>query len=193
VTKFEEIDQYWHRVCLCLKKFHAKTTRDAKRLGLLARKVFENPDDGYEPDLDTPMHLTPFDMACEIAQQKLEIGDYFNQYQEILIKRSLRRRRVESKELVFERKSIKARKSLRSSGIGKSLPKVAASGKKAQAASKKTAPKVAASGKKVQAASKKTASKVAASSKKTQAAGVKTTKSRSKKVETRSGTKRGSK
>lgn len=174
MTKFEEIEQYWNRVRLCLKEFHTKTATEAKRLSLLARKVFENPDDGYKPDLDSPMELTPFDMACTIAQQSLEIGEFCTKYQEILINTPLRRRRAPPKVLAFERKPIKDRESLRSSGRAKSLSKVAAGGMKAKAAGKKTAPKVGAGGKKTLATGKKTAIKPTTSSAKTRAAGKKT-------------------
>jgi hypothetical protein len=75
---------YWIRVSACLTKFHAFAPGDAEVAVKRAYSNFANPTDGFEPDADAITHIDPFDMACFIAKNKLNIDEFRAVYRTLL-------------------------------------------------------------------------------------------------------------
>lgn len=77
-TKTEPTAGYWAVVEQCLHRFHGKDTAEAHRMVVqLQKKV-----DLLQPESARELfyHAEPFDVACDLAQKQLDIGDVLPEY-----------------------------------------------------------------------------------------------------------------
>jgi len=75
-------DDYWDVVEDCLHNLHRLSRPDAKQRTDVLRGIIENPP----PDISSDIfyHAEPFDVACDLAGEKLEIDDNRDEYYLIL-------------------------------------------------------------------------------------------------------------
>lgn len=75
-------DQFWNVVRACLIDFHDFAETDADlRCSELRRKI-EAPPPGLSNDIF--YHAEPFDVACDLADQKLDLSKYYPRYERLL-------------------------------------------------------------------------------------------------------------
>ena len=76
----EEQDHFWSVVRQCIRRFHAccapSTLAEATRL---RRKVNSMPVE----QMELFYHAEPFDVACNLADNPLDVKDYLDRYLEI--------------------------------------------------------------------------------------------------------------
>ena len=77
-------ESFWHAVKACLKEFHKFTEVEAEQRSAALRKQIESPPTGMSSDIF--YHAEPFDVACDIAARKVNLAEYRERYDEILIK-----------------------------------------------------------------------------------------------------------
>lgn len=73
-------DQFWSVVRGCLRQFHKMTAEMTRRKAAQLRKRIEGmPNDTME----FFYHFEPFDVACDIANQQLDLEKYLDRYLQI--------------------------------------------------------------------------------------------------------------
>src|SRR5258708_4523656 len=73
----DEKDQFWLVVRACLHEFHKSATAVTQRKATRLRKKIEAlPDESEE----LFYHSEPFDVACDIADHRLNLGRYRKRY-----------------------------------------------------------------------------------------------------------------
>jgi hypothetical protein len=75
-------DAFWQAVEDCLIDIHGLSPSDAHRRGRDLRAEIESPPPGLSSDIF--YHAEPFDVACELAGNQLDISQYRSQYDLIL-------------------------------------------------------------------------------------------------------------
>lgn len=76
---------FWAVVTDCLVEFHQKQPLQARILASELRERIESPPPGIDAELF--YHSEPFDVACEIAGQAMEIREHWPRYEAILRQR----------------------------------------------------------------------------------------------------------
>jgi hypothetical protein len=77
---FEDI--FWHRVTLCLADLHKLKFDDAESEASQFRRNF--PSAATFENLDMIYHASPFEIACDIAGNRLSFSEFKSQYELIL-------------------------------------------------------------------------------------------------------------
>jgi hypothetical protein len=72
--------EFWEVVTDCLRTFHKMTTQGAHRKVASVRKGVENLTTSQ---IELFYHSEPFDVACEIACNPLDVEPYLNRYLQI--------------------------------------------------------------------------------------------------------------
>jgi hypothetical protein len=72
--------EFWEVVSDCLRTFHKMTAEDTRRKVSSVRKGLENLT---ESQIELFYHSEPFDVACEIACNPLDIEPYLDRYLQI--------------------------------------------------------------------------------------------------------------
>jgi hypothetical protein len=76
ITKREQ-DHFWSVVRECIRKFHVRRASTALAAATrLRKKVGGMPVDQF----DLFYHAEPFDVACNLAGQSLDVKDYLSEY-----------------------------------------------------------------------------------------------------------------
>ena len=78
----EQVLAFWSVVADSLKEFHGKAADESARLVRSLRSRMEQPPPGIDGDLI--FHAEPFDVACDLAQSRLEIRDHREAYDSLL-------------------------------------------------------------------------------------------------------------
>ncbi len=73
---------FWAAVADCLAEFHGRKLSEAKLAVFELRARAENPPDGLDSDL--VYHAEPFDVACDLAGDRLDVAGRSAKYGEIL-------------------------------------------------------------------------------------------------------------
>jgi hypothetical protein len=72
--------EFWEVVSDCLRAFHKRSVEGARRRTSRVRKDIENLT---KSQIELFYHSEPFDVACEIARNPLEVGPYLERYLQI--------------------------------------------------------------------------------------------------------------
>jgi hypothetical protein len=75
-------NDFWSVVEDCLVEFHGLARRDAHQRSKDLRKRVEAPPSGISGEM--LYHAEPFDVACDIADQALDLSHHRPQYETIL-------------------------------------------------------------------------------------------------------------
>lgn len=76
-------NDFWMVVEQCLVQFHGSQRPDAHERAMELRQRIESPPN----DMSTEIlyHAEPFDVACDIANQPLDLAEFRQRYDEILL------------------------------------------------------------------------------------------------------------
>jgi hypothetical protein len=79
-------DEFWSVVEECLQQFHHVSAADAVQKTRELRWKLKSPPPGLPTGLasDLIYHDEPFDVACDLAGQQLDLDQYRSQYDTIL-------------------------------------------------------------------------------------------------------------
>ena len=77
-------DCFWNVVEECLKIFHGIGKEDAREKVSALREKIESPAAGMSSDIF--YHSEPFDVACDLAEKRLDLSDLRERYNAILDK-----------------------------------------------------------------------------------------------------------
>jgi hypothetical protein len=73
----DEQDHFWRVVRQCIRKFHARcASRTLAKAARLRRKVNDMPVE----QMEVFYHAEPFDVACNLAADPLDVKDYLDAY-----------------------------------------------------------------------------------------------------------------
>ncbi len=75
-------DAFWEVVEDCLTDIHGLSRSEARRRSHVLRAEIESPPPGLSSDIF--YHAEPFDVACDLAGNRLDIWQYRGQYDLIL-------------------------------------------------------------------------------------------------------------
>lgn len=75
-------DAFWRVVGACLVQFHKLSPQEAEGKTKEMRARIESPPVGMSSEIF--YHAEPFDVACDIAKEKLDLSKYWKQYDSIL-------------------------------------------------------------------------------------------------------------
>jgi hypothetical protein len=70
-------DEFWAVVEDCLREFHGMKSEGIRRKAAKLRSAIERMTRG---ELESFYHSEPFDVACEIADNRLNVEDYLDRY-----------------------------------------------------------------------------------------------------------------
>ena len=76
----DEQDHYWSVVRQCIRKFHSCCASAALREATRLRKRVEGMP---VEQMELFYHAEPFDVACNLAKNPLDVKDYLDEYLEI--------------------------------------------------------------------------------------------------------------
>jgi hypothetical protein len=73
----DEQDHFWVVVRQCIRKFHSRcASRTLPKAARLRRKVNDMPVE----QMELFYHAEPFDVACNLANDPLDVKDYLDEY-----------------------------------------------------------------------------------------------------------------